>query len=73
MQIKVLEDFMDGVTKYHKGDTVTVSEEDCKYFCSNGWAEDCEGVVPTGQRTLHEVKLDIRGSKHGQQAEKLGE
>lgn len=75
MKIKVLEPngILDGKTRYHFEDVVTVSDEDGAYFCGNGWAEDMDGKVATAQRTLHEVKLDIRGSKHGQQAEKLGE
>lgn len=73
--IKVTEEngIKDGRNHYRFGSIIPVDEEDAKYFCANGWAEAVNGEVPTGQRTLHDVKLDIRGSKHGQQAEKLGE
>jgi len=71
MKIEVLEFFLDGKDRYEEGDIRTVSQEDGEYFCSNGWAEDVEGKVATGERQTKKSVLDVRGTTHGQKADKV--
>ena len=63
MQIKCLENFLDGPHDFKKDDVRTVSDEDGERFVKNGWAEDVEGKVETGDRNAsHGKKLDIDNS-----------
>lgn len=72
MKIEALERFLDGTNVYEKGDVRTVSDEDGAYFVGNGWAEDVEGKVDTGERDISNVKLDLRTATHAQVAGKAG-
>ena len=67
MKIECLETFLDGTTRFEKGDVRNVSDEDGEYFCSNGWAKDVDGKVATGERAKSgdPVVLDIRSGTHG--------
>lgn len=66
MKIQALETFLDGHDRFVEGDIRTVLDEDGRYYCSLGWAQDVDGKVATGERpTGNEVRLDIRGAKSG--------
>lgn len=65
MKIKVLTDFLDGRDLYVKGDIRTVPESEGAYFVKNGWAEDIEGKVATGEEAPGITDLDIHKSTIG--------
>ncbi len=75
MWIKVLEESgikHDPYGHLLKDEVRLVSEEDGKYFVGNGWAEDTDGKVPTGERDLRpkvaapaSLKHDLKTSKPG--------
>ena len=65
MKIKVLMDFLEGRDSYIKDDTRTVSEAEGAYFVKNGWAEDTEGKVATGEEASGTTDLDINNSVIG--------
>lgn len=66
MKIKCLMDFLDGRHRYTAGDVVTVDDESGEYFVTNGWAEDVDGNIETGEIKNGEVRLDIRNIEHSQ-------
>jgi len=73
MEIKVLKTFLDGRERYIKDEIrKDVADEDGKYFCACGWAEDTSGETPTGELQPGKVKLDIRNVKHSHKAETVG-
>src|SRR3990167_2615112 len=67
MKIKVLEEkFLDGRDTYLKDEIRTVEDERGRRFVENGWAEDLDGVVKTGDRDKsHGRNLDIQNSTLG--------
>lgn len=67
MQIKVLEKkFLDGMEVFLKDEIRTVDDERGRRFVENGWAEDVDGVVKTGDRDKsHGRNLDIQNSTLG--------
>jgi len=62
MKIKCLTKFLDGATVFELDDQCTVSDEDGARFCAAGWAEDMDGVVPTGEPTGGVTRLSIHNS-----------
>src|SRR3972149_7730665 len=67
MKIKVLEEkFLDGRDTYLKDEIRTVEDERGRRFVENGWAEDLDGVVKTGDRDKSQGRdLDIQKSTLG--------
>ena len=67
MKIKVLEEkFLDCRDTYLKDEIRTVEDERGRRFVENGWAEDLDGVVKTGDRDKsHGRNLDIQNSTLG--------
>jgi len=72
MRIIPLEDFKEGKEAYIYGDIRTVSDEDGKRFCDNGWAKDEAGEYATGEREGGPVKLDIQNSSLGHESSDVG-
>jgi hypothetical protein len=62
MKIKCLTKFLDGVIQFELDDQCTVSDEDGARFCSNGWAEDMDGKVPTAEPTGGATTLQVHNS-----------
>lgn len=64
MKIKPLERFsIDGVV-YHEGEVRVVNDEVGKLACEQGWAEDADGAVPTGERSTTPKQLNVKKMKH---------
>ena len=64
IKLNVLERFsIDGVM-HHAGEVRLVSEEVAQVACSNGWAEDVDGKIPTGVRNPAAAKIEIHPVPH---------
>lgn len=61
MKIVILTTFLEGTTKYTKGDSVTVSEEDGIKFCALGWAHKADSTA-TQVESPANVTLNIQDS-----------
>ncbi len=63
MKIEILESFKHDGEEFVKDDTRTVDDELGAYFCSAGWAKDCDGKVETAPRDVNRVvTLDIHNA-----------
>lgn len=57
MKIEMLEDVLHGREQFSEGEVRLVDEDVGQYFCSNGWANDLEGKVETGERRTDHATL----------------
>ena len=69
MRIKALMNFRCDPHVCTKDDVVTVTDDLGGYFCRAGWAEDVEGVVPTGAPDKSDVVLKVQSNKRGSKVE----
>lgn len=70
MQVKFLEQIKHQGNNYEADDVTTVDDQTGAYFCSNGWAEDLSGSVPTAERDVNRrVTLDVDSAKQNTRAE----
>lgn len=54
-------------------DVVTVPASVGELWCSLGWAKDVDGVVPTGERSLQPVAINVDGAKHAKKTTTKGD
>lgn len=53
MRVKITESVLkDAGFHLSEGDTITVEDSLGQYWCDHGWAEDADGVYPTGERKV---------------------
>ncbi len=66
MKIKCLERFRHDRETYEEGDVRNVADDLGAYFVGNGWAEDVDGNVATGDRNAsHGSTLEVQNGRIG--------
>ena len=55
-----------------EGDVISVPDALGKKWCELGWAKDVDGKVPTGERIVRGAVVDVKGTKHKNNAKKVG-
>lgn len=64
MRVKVLEEkILEGREAFLKDEIREVSDEMGARWCANGWAEDLDGSVPTGERINRGQELQVNSAK----------
>lgn len=58
--------FLEGRTKYFKGERCKAPAEEVRYFCEQGWAKELSGQVPTSAPHAGEAALAIPDTIQGQ-------
>lgn len=59
MKVKILTSFNHGGSLFHPDEIRVVSEELGDYFLRAGWAEDLDGIKPTGTPSINDTILLI--------------
>ena len=72
IKLKVLEKFVIQGVAYHPEEVRVVDQEVAEMACSNGWAEDTAGVIPTGKRDILPKKLNVKKAVHNHGSENAG-
>jgi hypothetical protein len=60
MRIKILKSFGHQGQKFVKDELRIVDDSTGDYFCRAGWAEDLDGIVPTGDPGPTDIVLEVQ-------------
>ena len=72
MKIEALEDIKSDRWDLTQGDFVTVPDDVGANWCARGWASDCAGLVPTGNRVVLNARVTVIPAIHSTDADQVG-